>query len=75
MTILIDSRPTNLNPANRLKAIAKSFFEMVEVSHQRKQLAKMNAERLSDIGLTASAQRNEVSKPAWDVPCHWLRKS
>ena len=49
---------------------AKAAFA---VWRQRRELANLTADRLSDLGLTADQARTEAAKPVWNVPAHWLR--
>jgi uncharacterized protein YjiS (DUF1127 family) len=41
------------------------------LSRQRRQLAALEPERLSDMGLSAEDARREASRPFWDAPHHW----
>ncbi len=38
---------------------------------QRAVLARLDAERLHDIGITEAEARAEASRPIWDAPAHW----
>jgi len=39
----------------------------------RRDLAKLDAAQLSDIGLSHSDARKEAVRPVWDVPQNWLK--
>jgi uncharacterized protein YjiS (DUF1127 family) len=39
--------------------------------HQRRQLARLDASQLADIGLTADQAMAEAHRPIWDAPPHW----
>ena len=43
------------------------------VRRQRLDLARLDATRLSDIGLTPDRALAESQRPLWDVPHNWLR--
>lgn len=38
---------------------------------QRRTLAGMDPQRLSDIGVTRTEANAEAKRPVWDVPGHW----
>ena len=38
---------------------------------QRRSLAGMDPQRLSDIGVTRTEADAEAKRPVWDVPGHW----
>jgi uncharacterized protein YjiS (DUF1127 family) len=40
---------------------------------ERRALARLDSDRLRDIGLTSSQVRTEATRPIWNVPAHWLR--
>ena len=50
-----------------------SLTQMLSIRKQRRQLRKMDARALSDIGLTRTEAVEESRRPMWDVPAHWLR--
>ncbi len=45
----------------------------LSVARHRAALAKLDAARLADIGLTPTVARAEAARPFWDVPAHWRR--
>ncbi len=44
-----------------------------EVWRQRRALARLDADRLADIGLSEQDAHEEASRPIWDAPGHWSR--
>ncbi len=48
------------------------IMEMVAVHKQRRDLAKLDDRALRDIGVSRYQAEVEASRPAWDVPHHWL---
>lgn len=67
MISLISTRPlphAHLNLRQRL-LLARS------IRQQRRALARLDANQLRDIGLTAEAAQNEAKRPVWDVPQNW----
>ena len=50
-----------------------SLTQMLSIRKQRRQLRKMDARALFDIGLTSTEAVEESRRPMWDVPAHWLR--
>ena len=40
---------------------------------QRRQLARLDAAGLADIGITPDQAMAEKRRPIWDVPASWLR--
>lgn len=68
MTYYTDSRPVSAPRRPR-----PTLGQMVAIWKQRRQLRSMDSHTLSDLGLTRDEARAEASRPAWDVPAHWLR--
>ncbi len=56
-----------------LADLAKRLRLAVIARRQRAQLARLDANLLADIGVTAHQAATEASRPAWDVPSTWLR--
>lgn len=44
-----------------------------DAHRQRRSLARLDAARLRDIGVDPTEAEAEISRPAWDVPRHWLK--
>lgn len=43
------------------------------VARERQTLKDLPADRLADIGYTATEAQTEANRPLWDVPRHWKR--
>lgn len=41
---------------------------------QRRDLAKLTATELADIGLTQADVEAEFARPVWNAPVHWKKK-
>lgn len=54
-------------------ALLPRLRDALALGHQRRQLAALDAARLSDLGLTAAQARNEAARPFWDAPRAWRR--
>ncbi|WP_299292744.1 DUF1127 domain-containing protein [uncultured Tateyamaria sp.] len=48
-----------------------SLSALLNVWRSRRALAKLDAHRLDDIGVTAKTAAQEARKPIWDVPATW----
>lgn len=46
---------------------------VAETWRQRRALARLDAARLRDIGLTRDEAEAEASRPVWDAPRHWRK--
>ncbi|WP_371054528.1 DUF1127 domain-containing protein [Rhodosalinus sp. K401] len=58
-------------PAPRIR-LAR-LGDMFALARQRRALAKLDASRLRDIGLTRDEALAEACRPIWDVPTYWRR--
>lgn len=74
----------NRNSAALLRVVAghgiiprKPWIErlltILDVRRTRLDLARLSDDRLRDIGLTREEVKEELARPAWDVPRHWRR--
>jgi len=52
-----------------------SLMTLFSIARERRALAKLDADQLSDIGVSASDARAEARRPLWDAPDMWVRKS
>ena len=56
---------------------SKGIFARLLLAHaawrQRRALARLDDAALQDIGISRAEALTEASRPAWDVPGHWLR--
>ncbi len=43
----------------------------IGVWRQRRSLARLDATRLEDVGLTRAEAETEAGRPIWDVPANW----
>lgn len=50
-----------------------SLATLLDVWRSRRALARLDADRLDDIGLTPDRAAKEATKPVWDVPATWRR--
>lgn len=53
--------------------VAGQFFTALMVWRQRQHLARLDAARLDDLGLTRAEAEAESRRPFWDIPARWLR--
>ncbi|MEZ5713906.1 MAG: DUF1127 domain-containing protein [Paracoccaceae bacterium] len=44
---------------------------ILSLRRQRARLAKLDDDRLADIGLTRAQAETEAARPFWDVPATW----
>ena len=56
------------------KTLRASLFTRLAVWRSRRQLAKLDAYALEDIGITAEEARREANLTVWDVPANWTQK-
>ena len=45
----------------------------ITARQSRRQLARLDAAALRDIGISPEAARLEATRPIWDVPANWRR--
>ncbi len=53
---------------------ARTVLGWFETHKQRGRLADLPKELLDDVGLTQADIRNELKRPVWDAPVHFLGK-
>ena len=51
----------------------KSFFAFASLYRQRRDLSRLDARQLRDVGVSETEALRESQRPVWDVPAHWLR--
>ena len=68
MTIFTNARACHGAPIRH----RVSIFDLFALARQRRQLAKLDANALRDIGLSKRAAEDEAKRPLWDVPDHWV---
>jgi len=44
---------------------------LIAVARSRRELARLDARALADIGVSAKQAATEVNRGFWDVPAHW----
>jgi len=64
----IITRHALMKPAARRLPNLHTIFD---VWKSRRALARLDAQRLDDIGLNAARAARESAKPIWDVPTTW----
>ncbi|WP_238364212.1 DUF1127 domain-containing protein [Mesobacterium pallidum] len=47
------------------------LIAMLALHRQRRQLAKLDAAALRDIGVSREAAKAEATRAPWDAPAHW----
>lgn len=67
MTFFSDRLVTALPPASR----RPSLFDLLDLARQRRALARLDDDRLRDLGLTRHEALREARRPVWDHPGHW----
>ncbi|WP_299553477.1 hypothetical protein [uncultured Tateyamaria sp.] len=64
----ITARHANMNRgARRIPTLGTLFA----VWKSRRALARLDSQRLNDIGIKADRAARESAKPIWDVPANW----
>ena len=54
--------------------LTTSLSTRLAVWRSRRQLAKLDARALQDVGITPEQARREASLTVWDVPANWTQK-
>lgn len=60
-----------VGPAPHSHSVFARLRIALTVWRQRRQLDRLDAEQLTDLGLTADDAAREAARPIWDVPGHW----
>lgn len=71
MLSLIRHFPLSLGTATRPRRLA--LTDLAELARQRRALARLDADRLDDLGLSHDEARTEAARPIWDVPGTWIK--
>lgn len=59
-------------PARRRRpTLITRMLHLMAIARSRRQLARLDARLLADIGLTRAAAEAEATRPAWNPPGHW----
>jgi len=67
MTYIADRIPHTRRRRSLFAALTRSL----EVARQRRDLRRLDAEALDDIGISRAEALRESRRPAWDAPDHW----
>ena len=54
-------------------ATRPGLMAMLALHRQRRQLARLDAAALRDIGVSRDDARAEAARAPWDAPTHWRR--
>lgn len=57
--------------ASRNFGLLRLVLSLVALRRQRRQLARMEAHMLDDIGINRDEAMAEAARPIWDAPPHW----
>ena len=68
-TSIITRRPAASRPRGIVSLLALSL----QTWKERRALARLDADALRDIGLSAEDAARESDRPIWDVPSNWTR--
>lgn len=68
----------DINSCNNALTVAPasrrfSLTTALNVWRTRRALARLDADALADIGVSAKCAAKEAAKPIWDVPANWRR--
>lgn len=61
--------------ARRAPSLLSRIATVRAVARQRKSLSALDEHMLNDIGLTRAEATAEATRPAWDVPAHWMSRA
>ena len=62
-----------LAPRGRPRTMIGRLLALAALRRSRRQLARLEAHLLRDVGLTGEEARREARAPVWNAPEHWLR--
>lgn len=66
--------PTLATPRRTPRADVLGMVALAwSIWRERRQLSRLDAARLEDIGRTSEEARREAQRPVWDAPNRWLR--
>ena len=71
MTYLTSSRSAACSAAKPRLSLAARIGLHIAAWRQRRQLAKLDARALEDIGVTRAEADAEARRGAWSAPDHW----
>lgn len=64
-------RVETLNAPARRPSILSMIAQWHGLARQRRALARLDADQLKDVGLTAEMAQKEAARPVWDAPANW----
>ncbi|ETX29218.1 DUF1127 domain-containing protein [Roseivivax isoporae] len=56
-----------------LSGLGRRLATMRDLARSRRDLGRLDAARLDDLGIDPADARTEARRPAWDVPATWRR--
>ncbi|RYH11832.1 DUF1127 domain-containing protein [Tropicimonas sp. IMCC6043] len=68
----VHSTNTHFLGTSRHPGLLHRIMEVLAVRKQRRDLAQLDDRALRDIGVSRDEADLEASRPAWDVPHHWM---
>lgn len=68
----VHSTNTPLLGVSHHPSLFHRLLEMIAIRRQRRDLARLDDHALKDIGISRYEAEVESSRPAWDVPHHWM---
>ncbi len=72
MTVFTIARNNSFETTG-IKAFFRTASNALAVSRQRRALARLDNDRLVDLGLTRADVTAELQRPIWNAPHHWTR--
>ncbi|MCB1388746.1 MAG: DUF1127 domain-containing protein [Rhodobacteraceae bacterium] len=69
--ILTTHAPATAARRPALGRVLKALLAMRAAHRQRRHLARLDDQRLHDIGLSRDAALREAARPFWDAPGYW----
>ena len=55
------------------RSLIRTLLQAVELRQQRRNLARLSSEQLSDIGITRRQAMDEAARNVWNAPQHWFK--
>lgn len=65
--------PSFVPAAVRKSSVARNIALAYSVWLERRALARLDADRLDDIGVSATEAHIEANRPVWDAPSRWVQ--
>ncbi|MEM1232975.1 MAG: DUF1127 domain-containing protein [Pseudomonadota bacterium] len=64
---------TTLSRPARRRGLFATILHWLHVARTRRALARLDADQLADVGLSASQAKAETERSLWDAPSTWRR--